>query len=87
MSSIERRQREFFQIYTDIRQTPSFERKGTAANPLSHALQLHFSREVLFNCREFDRTSGDYFKGMLDGTVTNERFNEYMIRFPKKNDI
>ena len=27
---------------------------------------------------EFDRTSEEYFKGMLDGTVDNETFNEYM---------
>ena len=38
-----------------------------------------------FNCHEFDRTSEVYFKGMLNGTVTNEQFDEYMGKFPKKD--
>lgn len=36
-----------------------------------------------FNNRNFDRTSGYYFKGMLDGTISIEEFDEYMRRFPK----
>lgn len=39
-----------------------------------------------FNCREFDRTSGEYFKGMLNGSITNNQFNDYMDRFPKKDE-
>ena len=53
-------------------------------SPYNFILAAKFSP---FNCREFDRTSEDYFKGMLDGTVTNEQFNEYMMKFPKKNGI
>lgn len=36
-----------------------------------------------FNNRDFDRTSGHYFKGLLDGTVSIEQFDEYMRDFPK----
>ncbi len=34
----------------------------------------------------FDRTSGDYFKGLLDGTISIEAFHEYMMQFPKPNN-
>lgn len=38
-----------------------------------------------FNCNEFDRTSEEYFKGMLDGVIDNDTFNEYMEKFPKRD--
>lgn len=38
-----------------------------------------------FNCREFDRTSGEYFKGMLNGTISVKQFDEYMMVFPKRD--
>lgn len=38
-----------------------------------------------FNCREFDRTSGEYFKGMLNGTISVKQFDEYMMAFPKRD--
>ena len=50
-------------------------------SPYNFILAAKFSP---FNCNEFDRTSGDYFKGMLEGAVTNEQFNDYMMTFPKK---
>lgn len=37
-----------------------------------------------FNCPNFDRTSGAYFKGMLNHSISNEQFNSYMSGFPKK---
>lgn len=37
-----------------------------------------------YNCPEFDRSSKDYFKGMLDRTVTNEQFGKYMMQFKKR---
>ncbi|MED9799907.1 MAG: nucleotide-binding protein [Prevotella sp.] len=37
-----------------------------------------------YNCPEFDRSSKDYFKGMLDGTVTNEQFSNYMMQFKRR---
>lgn len=37
-----------------------------------------------FNCQAFDRTSEPYFRGLLEKTVTDEEFNEYLLRFPKK---
>ena len=36
-----------------------------------------------FNCNEFDRTSEEYFNGLLDGTVKIEEFHKYMMSFPK----
>lgn len=38
-----------------------------------------------FNCHEFDRTSGEYFKGMLNGTISTKQFDEYMMVFPKRD--
>ena len=38
-----------------------------------------------FNCPEFDRTSGEYFKGMLNGTISVKQFDEYMMAFPKRD--
>ena len=38
-----------------------------------------------FNCHEFDRTSGEYFKGMLNGTISVKQFDEYMMAFPKRD--
>lgn len=38
-----------------------------------------------FNCHEFDRTSGEYFKGMLNGTISAKQFDEYMMVFPKRD--
>ena len=38
-----------------------------------------------FNCHEFDRTSGEYFKGMLNGTISVRQFDEYMMVFPKRD--
>mgnify|MGYP002858761957 CR=1 FL=1 len=37
-----------------------------------------------FNCNEFNRTSGLYFAGLLDGSVTMDEFNEYLMKFPKR---
>lgn len=39
-----------------------------------------------FNNDVFDRTSGDYFKGLLDGTLSIEAFHDYMMRFPKPDN-
>ena len=50
--------------------------------PYNFILAAKFSP---FNCNEFDRTSEEYFKGMLDGTVDNETFNEYMEKFQKRD--
>lgn len=36
-----------------------------------------------FNNQTFDSTSDNYFKGLLDGTVSMEEFNDYMMKFPK----
>lgn len=36
-----------------------------------------------FNNSTFDSTSGDYFKALLNGSCTLEKFNEYMLSFPK----
>lgn len=38
-----------------------------------------------FNCHEFDRTSGEYLKGMLNGTISVKQFDEYMMVFPKRD--
>ena len=38
-----------------------------------------------FNSMEFERTSDEYFKGLLDGSVTIDQFNEYMMHFPKSD--
>lgn len=41
-----------------------------------------------FNNRNFDSTSEQYFKGLLDGTFSIEDFDNYMRRFPKpSNDM
>ena len=40
-----------------------------------------------YNCSKFDATSEEYFNGMLDGIVSNEKFNDYMMRFPKREDF
>lgn len=50
--------------------------------PYNFILAAKFSP---FNCNEFDRTSEEYFKGMLNGAMTNEQFDEYMMKFPKRN--
>ena len=39
-----------------------------------------------FNNAVFDRTSGDYFKGLLDGTISIEAFHDYMMQFPKPDN-
>lgn len=39
-----------------------------------------------FNNVLFDRTSGDYFKGLLDGTISIEAFHDYMMQFPKPDN-
>lgn len=36
-----------------------------------------------YNNHTFSRTSESFFRGMLDGSVTNEEFHEYMMKFPK----
>lgn len=36
-----------------------------------------------FNNQTFDRTSGVYFNGMLDGSITMETFHNYLIQYPK----
>jgi hypothetical protein len=36
-----------------------------------------------FNCNEFNRTSEDFFEGLLNGSVTIKELNEYLMRFPK----
>lgn len=36
-----------------------------------------------YNCSEFDRTSGEYFDGLLKGTVTLQQFHDYLMTFPK----
>lgn len=41
------------------------------------------AKQSAFNNSEFDRTSGSILDGMLDGTVTKEQMNEYMMKFPK----
>ena len=38
-----------------------------------------------FNCHEFDRTSGEYFNGMLNGSISVKQFDEYMMVFPKRD--
>lgn len=50
--------------------------------PYNFILAAKFSP---FNCYDFDRTSEQYFKGMLDGTIDNDEFNEYMKKFPKRD--
>lgn len=39
-----------------------------------------------FNNALFDRTSGDYFKGLLDGSISIEAFHDYMMKFPKPDN-
>ena len=39
-----------------------------------------------FNNAVFDRTSGDYFKGLLDGTISIDAFHDYMMQFPKPDN-
>lgn len=36
-----------------------------------------------FNCDAFNRTSEDYFDGLLDGRITIQDLHEYLMRFPK----
>ena len=36
-----------------------------------------------FNCDKFNRTSEEFFKGLLRGTVTIDYFHQYMLSFPK----
>ncbi len=36
-----------------------------------------------FNNNAFNRTSEDYFNGLLEGSVKIEEFHDYMMRFPK----
>lgn len=38
-----------------------------------------------FNNSIFNRTSGDYFKGLLDKTISIESFHDYLMQFPKPN--
>lgn len=37
-----------------------------------------------FNCHEFNRSSEEYFNGLLDGSVTDKELNEYLMTFPKR---
>lgn len=41
------------------------------------------AKQSAFNNPDFDRTSGIVLDGMLDGSVTKEQMNEYMMTFPK----
>ena len=41
------------------------------------------AKQSAFNNREFDRTSDIMFEGMMNGTITKEQFNDYMMKFPK----
>lgn len=50
--------------------------------PYNFILAAKFSP---FNCNECDRTSEKYFNGMLDGTISNEEFNEFLGTFPKRD--
>lgn len=50
--------------------------------PYNFILAAKFSP---FNCHEFDRTSGEYFKGMLKGSISVKQFDEYMMSFQKRN--
>lgn len=36
-----------------------------------------------YNCNRFDRTSKEYFDGLLRGTKTLEEFHDYLMSFPK----
>ncbi|MGN0221149.1 MAG: hypothetical protein ACI4BA_03380 [Prevotella sp.] len=40
-----------------------------------------------YNNAVFDRTSGDYFKGLLEGTISIEAFHNYMMQFPKPDKM
>lgn len=50
--------------------------------PYNFILAAKFSP---FNCHEFDRTSGEYFKGMLNGSISVKQFDEYMMSFEKRD--
>ena len=39
-----------------------------------------------FNNALFERTSGDYFRGLLDGSISIEAFHDYMMQFPKPDN-
>lgn len=39
-----------------------------------------------FNNAIFDRTSGDYFRGLLDGSISIEAFHDYMMQFLKPDN-
>lgn len=41
------------------------------------------AKQSAFNNPDFDRSSGAILDGMLDGTVSKEQMNEYMMKFPK----
>lgn len=41
------------------------------------------AKQSAFNTPEFNRTSGIVLDGMLDGSVTKEQMNEYMMKFSK----
>ena len=41
------------------------------------------AKQSAFNNSEFDRTSGNILDGMLDGSVTKEQMNKYMMKFQK----
>lgn len=41
------------------------------------------AKQSAFNNPEFKRTSGIVLDGMLNGSVTKEQMNEYMMNFPK----
>ena len=38
-----------------------------------------------FNSQEFNRTSEGYFDGLLEGRVSDKQFNEFLMRFPKRD--
>lgn len=50
---------------------------------LTHYNYIIAAKQSAFNNAEFDRTSDAMFEGMLNGTITKEQFNDYMMKFPK----
>lgn len=39
-----------------------------------------------FNTPIFERTSGEVLNGILDGNISMQQLNEYMLKFPKRQD-
>lgn len=40
------------------------------------------AKESAYNCASF-KTSEEYFRGLLDGSISIEHFHDYMMQFPK----